>query len=127
MPLKVGALDHLVINVESVTVSAEWYQRVLGMEREDFQPAPGKTARRGLCCPSTAETRTGISSRFRRTSSGRPFGLTKRHQRCFACASTQARPLCVSLYFWSLLFGAVGTVISKSPAESAGTKYASRK
>lgn len=35
--LVIDALDHLVINVNDVAASAEWYQRVLGMTRQDFQ------------------------------------------------------------------------------------------
>ncbi|RVT96694.1 VOC family protein [Rhodovarius crocodyli] len=36
MRFAVDRLDHLVINVLDVEVSASWYQRVLGMEREVF-------------------------------------------------------------------------------------------
>ena len=35
-PLTVEAIDHIVINVRDVEVSAAWYQRVLGMTREQF-------------------------------------------------------------------------------------------
>lgn len=35
MALTVGALDHLVLNVADVEVSAAWYQRALGMMRQD--------------------------------------------------------------------------------------------
>lgn len=45
MALVVNALDHLVINVRDVEISAVWYQRVLGMERRDFDPGAGKRAR----------------------------------------------------------------------------------
>jgi catechol 2,3-dioxygenase-like lactoylglutathione lyase family enzyme len=36
MRFAVDRLDHLVINCEDVDVMASWYQRVLGMEREEF-------------------------------------------------------------------------------------------
>ncbi|MDB5372010.1 MAG: family virulence protein [Belnapia sp.] len=36
MRFAVDRLDHLVINCRDVEVMASWYQRVLGMEREDF-------------------------------------------------------------------------------------------
>jgi len=36
MRLAVDRLDHLVLNVRDVEVTASWYQRVLGMDREDF-------------------------------------------------------------------------------------------
>src|SRR5258706_7048351 len=43
--LKVTALDHFVLNVRDVEVSARWYERVLGMVREEFAPAPGRQKR----------------------------------------------------------------------------------
>ncbi len=36
MRFAVDRLDHLVITCRDVEVSAGWYQRVLGMEREEF-------------------------------------------------------------------------------------------
>jgi catechol 2,3-dioxygenase-like lactoylglutathione lyase family enzyme len=36
MRFAVDRLDHLVINCRDVETMASWYQRVLGMEREDF-------------------------------------------------------------------------------------------
>ncbi len=36
MTLTVEALDHLVLNVQDVEVAAAWYERVLGMAREEF-------------------------------------------------------------------------------------------
>lgn len=36
MRFSVDRLDHLVITVRDVEISASWYQRVLGMEREAF-------------------------------------------------------------------------------------------
>ncbi len=43
--LRLTGLDHLVINVRDVEISASWYQRVLGMERKDFDPGAGKAKR----------------------------------------------------------------------------------
>jgi catechol 2,3-dioxygenase-like lactoylglutathione lyase family enzyme len=43
--LTVTALDHLVINVRDVEVTARWYERVLGMVREQFEPGPGRPQR----------------------------------------------------------------------------------
>ena len=40
MRFAVDRLDHLVINCRDVEVMASWYQRVLGMEREDFGSPP---------------------------------------------------------------------------------------
>jgi catechol 2,3-dioxygenase-like lactoylglutathione lyase family enzyme len=36
MRFAVDRLDHLVITCRDVEISAGWYQRVLGMEREDY-------------------------------------------------------------------------------------------
>ena len=48
MALTIEALDHLVINVRDVDAAAAWYQRVLGMTREDFDPGPGKVRRTSM-------------------------------------------------------------------------------
>jgi catechol 2,3-dioxygenase-like lactoylglutathione lyase family enzyme len=48
MPVKVDALDHLVINVADVARSAEWYRTILGMEVRVFNPGPGKIPRTSL-------------------------------------------------------------------------------
>jgi catechol 2,3-dioxygenase-like lactoylglutathione lyase family enzyme len=42
MTLTVEALDHLVINVKDVEAAAAWYERVLGMKREEKERVPGK-------------------------------------------------------------------------------------
>ena len=39
------ALDHLVIQVSNVEASARWYERVLGMTREDVPLAAGSPPR----------------------------------------------------------------------------------
>lgn len=38
MRFTIDRLDHLVLNVTDIEIAAAWYQRVLGMEREDFAP-----------------------------------------------------------------------------------------
>jgi catechol 2,3-dioxygenase-like lactoylglutathione lyase family enzyme len=48
MSVKVHALDHLVINVADVARSAQWYQKILGMEIAVFDPGEGKTPRTSL-------------------------------------------------------------------------------
>lgn len=45
MSLVVEALDHVVVNVKDVEIAAAWYQRVLGMTREDSEPALGRVRR----------------------------------------------------------------------------------
>jgi catechol 2,3-dioxygenase-like lactoylglutathione lyase family enzyme len=48
MPVKVHALDHLVINVADVARSAEWYQKILGMEIRVFDPGTDGAPRTSL-------------------------------------------------------------------------------
>jgi len=48
MPVKVHALDHLVINVADVARTTAWYQTILGMEVKTFDPGGGKARRTSL-------------------------------------------------------------------------------
>jgi catechol 2,3-dioxygenase-like lactoylglutathione lyase family enzyme len=48
MSLTVTALDHLVLNVSDVEVSVAWYQRLLGMTRDDSAAKPGVKSRTSL-------------------------------------------------------------------------------
>ena len=48
MPVRVDALDHIVINVADVARTTQWYQKALGMEINVFNPGPGKTPRTSL-------------------------------------------------------------------------------
>ena len=48
MSVKVNALDHIVINVADVARSAEWYQKILGMEIKVFDPGTGGAPRTSL-------------------------------------------------------------------------------
>src|ERR1700712_4740082 len=48
MPVKVHALDHLVINVSDVARTVQWYQKVLGMESRALDAAGGRTPRISL-------------------------------------------------------------------------------
>ena len=45
MALVVNAIDHIVLNVRDVEATATWYQTVLGVSREDFDPGHGKPHR----------------------------------------------------------------------------------
>ncbi len=38
MRFTIDRIDHIVLNVKDVEITAAWYQRVLGMDREDFGP-----------------------------------------------------------------------------------------
>jgi catechol 2,3-dioxygenase-like lactoylglutathione lyase family enzyme len=48
MSVRVSAIDHLVINVSDVARSAQWYQKVLGMEIRVFEPGQGRIPRTSL-------------------------------------------------------------------------------
>ena len=48
MPVKVHALDHLVINASDVARSAEWYRMILGMEVKVLDPGEGQMPRTSL-------------------------------------------------------------------------------
>jgi len=48
MTVRISAIDHLVINVSDVARTAQWYQRILGMEVRVFDPGHGKTPRTSL-------------------------------------------------------------------------------
>ena len=45
MVASIYALDHLVMNVADVNRSAEWFCKVLGAQRQDFQPGEDKATR----------------------------------------------------------------------------------
>lgn len=44
MSFTIDELDHLVVNVTDVDASAAWYQRVLGMTRQDAPGTPVRTS-----------------------------------------------------------------------------------
>jgi catechol 2,3-dioxygenase-like lactoylglutathione lyase family enzyme len=48
MTITVDAFDHIVINVGDVETSAAWYERVLGMTREEWVPSPGRSKRTAM-------------------------------------------------------------------------------
>ncbi|UFZ02295.1 VOC family protein [Bradyrhizobium ontarionense] len=48
MPVKVDALDHLVINVTDVDLTTAWYRKALGMKVQVFDPGQGKAKRTSL-------------------------------------------------------------------------------
>ena len=48
MPVKVNALDHIVINVANVARTIDWYRKVLGVEVKVFDPGHGKPVRTSL-------------------------------------------------------------------------------
>jgi catechol 2,3-dioxygenase-like lactoylglutathione lyase family enzyme len=39
MRFTIDRIDHIVLNVADLEITAAWYQRVLGMEREEFGPS----------------------------------------------------------------------------------------
>ncbi|HEX3467385.1 MAG TPA: VOC family protein [Candidatus Elarobacter sp.] len=44
--MRIERIDHVVLNVRDVEVAAEWYVRVLGMERVEFSPGGANQAPR---------------------------------------------------------------------------------
>ena len=46
--MKVLSIDHLVLNVRDVELSAHWYSRALGMSREDQTPPNGGAPRTSM-------------------------------------------------------------------------------
>jgi catechol 2,3-dioxygenase-like lactoylglutathione lyase family enzyme len=48
MPVKVHALDHLVINASDVARTVAWYKTILGMEVSVFDPGEDKPKRTSL-------------------------------------------------------------------------------
>jgi catechol 2,3-dioxygenase-like lactoylglutathione lyase family enzyme len=48
MPVRIHALDHLVINVTDVARTTAWYQAILGMEVVVFDPGQGRIKRTSL-------------------------------------------------------------------------------
>jgi catechol 2,3-dioxygenase-like lactoylglutathione lyase family enzyme len=45
MPIEVDALDHVVVNVTDAERAADWYARVVGMKRQEFDEHGGKSKR----------------------------------------------------------------------------------
>ncbi|KQW19221.1 virulence protein [Afipia sp. Root123D2] len=45
MPIQIETLDHVVVNVTDAERAADWYARVLGMKRQDFDERGGKSKR----------------------------------------------------------------------------------
>ena len=41
MSFSIDSIDHIVLNVADVEASAEWYVRILGMQRIDFDSRTG--------------------------------------------------------------------------------------
>lgn len=44
MSFTIDGIDHLVVNVSDVEASAAWYERVLGMTRQDTPGTPVRTS-----------------------------------------------------------------------------------
>ena len=48
MSIAIERVDHIVLNVRDVDASAAWYERVLGMQRVEFDPGDGQARRTAL-------------------------------------------------------------------------------
>ena len=66
MRFTVDRLDHIVMNCRDVEITASWFQRVLGMEREDFGEADRTALKFGgqkiNLRPATADTQTWVTA-----------------------------------------------------------------
>ena len=78
-PLRVEAIDHIVINGRDVEVAAAWYQRVLGMTREEFA--------------GEAQARTALKFGAQKINL-RPVSATQRDWVTAAAASAGTQDLC---------------------------------
>jgi catechol 2,3-dioxygenase-like lactoylglutathione lyase family enzyme len=89
MPLRIQTLDHLVINVVNVPISVYWYQRTLGMEREDYSARAGEDPRTTLKLgrqrielrPVSASPREWITADHRTTGTQSLCFVTAMHPR----------------------------------------------
>ena len=63
MSLPIDAIDHIVLNVADLEVSAAWYVRVLGMERIEFESRTGVRVRQRLRSSLTGSD-LWLASRF---------------------------------------------------------------
>ena len=68
MRFTVDRIDHIVLNTPDVEIAASWYQRVLGMDREDYGPE-GRTAlnfggQKINLRPADADPRAWITARL---------------------------------------------------------------
>ena len=90
MRFTVDRIDHIVLNVTDVEITAAWYQRVLGMEREDFGPA-GRTALKfGGTCSMFPMNRSSAARMAARSGGELPAGLGPRYLRAGRSRSAAA-------------------------------------
>jgi catechol 2,3-dioxygenase-like lactoylglutathione lyase family enzyme len=113
MTLKVEAFDHVVVNVIDPERSAAWYQRVLGMMREDFRPGPGKAPR--------ISVKFGAQKiNLRPIAAGSDEWFTAEHAAAGSddlCFLTQASPDAVVAHLKSC-----GVAVEEGPVEKRGAR-----
>ena len=74
MAVKVSAIDHIVINVADVARSAQWYEKILGMEIRVFDPGPGKPPRTSLMLLAMTVAKDYVPSAYDEISIRLPSG-----------------------------------------------------
>jgi catechol 2,3-dioxygenase-like lactoylglutathione lyase family enzyme len=112
LALTVEAIDHVVINVEDVERSAAWYERTLGMTREDFTPAAGGTR--------TALKFGRQKINLRPVTAGKDEWFTADHEAAGSedlCFVTQSTPDEVVAHF-----GDCGVRVELGPVERTGAR-----
>jgi catechol 2,3-dioxygenase-like lactoylglutathione lyase family enzyme len=105
MRFTIDRLDHLVLTCKDVDVAASWYQRVLGMEREEF----GQHNRTALRFGGQKINLEQHGERDRTTASAAAPGT---HNLCFI---TAVRPQDVMAHL-----GVCGVAIIEGPAAKVG-------
>jgi catechol 2,3-dioxygenase-like lactoylglutathione lyase family enzyme len=111
MAIVVDAINHVVVNVHDVEVAAAWYQRVLGMTREDFDSGPGKARR-------TAITFGRQKINLRPVAASKKAWFTADHEAAGSddlCFLTKAAPQAVADHL-----RACGVPIIEGPADKRG-------
>ena len=117
MPVKVNALDHLVINVSDVARSAEWYHKILGMEIRVFDPGHGQGCHGPRWFSATRRSMYGRAMPTRSNGSPRTMKLPAV---TISASSRQARPEQVVAHL-----KACGVAIEEGPvAEARGPRHA---
>ena len=113
MPLNVHGLDHLVLNVRDVAVSAAWYEAVLGTARHEFDPGHGKAVRTSIAFGTQ-------KINLRPVEADTDAWFTARHPKAGSddlCFLTETSPDAVAAHL-----GANGVVIEEGPTQKQGAR-----
>ena len=110
--MNVKAFDHIVFNVRDVDISAAWYAKVLGMERQDTEADDGSTR--------TSMTFGSNKINLRPVSASREAWFTARVPEAGSvdlCFVTDTSPDAVAEHFRTL-----GVAIEQGPVTKKGAR-----